>query len=728
MKEFVTKRGGRYLFNDDFDNLQDTISAIASFFSGLGQDFVISGCELDGNYLNGGYVFLDGKIRKVERTDVSGLQPPYCICAYDVEYTRPYKDEVENIVAVDYKTQIVESSSNPDGEYIESDSNGVFLSIIDTFWNHYVAVDNGDDVDGQDIDYINSYENIRIKNCTFNGTNGTQVHLSIKNDGTFVMEGEGMSGGSYGVLSRVEIGSTGMPVTFYDKNDDIIYQIGTKEGVINFILLLAYAINGQSIDAAQYSLNGTDIHSLYFSQQEYIDTGWRNIINTSTDQPVDGFFARRIMDIVYIQGTLPSDFIQTNFNNWKHTFTTKYKLPDLSIDGDSYLPDELNFCHFHTLAYINYTDSLSGAIDSSHMTGCAIRLNNNGVFCIHQGIPNGKAEGLFDNSFPIYNINYNGDPVASRMNIFEYDEAIRPHVSWQYAVNTGLVATNVRYVYGNVSVFNPAPGYIVNDQTYSGNIIHTYCLKNKYVNPGNGERLEKTWRFDLIKMQYRLKTKHIRYLNIWYLNEEYFTYDTDWIDVTPVYDSDWVDYEYYTSYYDKGWDMHESSGIHFVNPDPTKYCEVALTYRNDELGETIINTVEIQNDPDSIRIDLYPGNISSNQVNGKYVLTGLHLIAYEKYYYESQSAYGSYSNYFRNGERYDNMTISIVEGSQYVDLDTTTNRLTPLIFKQAAISASSKFKITVRVTLNYKGMSNLTLYKDASIEIDPTYYTIQNNS
>ncbi len=724
MKEFVTKRGGRYLFNEDFDNIQDTINVIAKFFEDSGLAFVISGCKVDGNYITGGYVFLDGKIRKVERTDVSGIQPPYCICAHDIEYKRNYKDGTNNVVAVDYKTNIVPLSDNPTSAYIVSDSEGVFPPLINTMMNHYLLVDNGDEVDGQDISSISSYDNVRVKNLGLNASGGVRVSIYIKDDGTLVCE---YINHVSSITRRIEVGVDGMPVSFYS-GDDLIYQIGTKEGVIRFILLLAYAINGKTIDSAQYLLNGTDIHNLYFSQQEYADTGWKNIIDTSTGEGVDGFFARRIMDIVYIQGTLPSDFLTDEFrgNAYIGNHVSHYRLPDLSLDGDSYLPDELNFCHLHTIAYIGYTRSISGVIGVDHTIGCAVRLNSNGEFCVYQGKQNGKAEGQYDNSFPVHNINYDDRPIVSGLRVYDYDNVIRPHVSWKYAIDSGLTATNIRYAFGIVAKYNPAPGYIVNGETYSGYLIHEYCFKNKYVNSGTGEKLEKTWRYSLIKMQYRLKTRHVTYNNCWIWRTISYTYDTDWIDAPISYLSDWVDYRYYTSISDQDWTMRESSGIHFENPGNNQYCEVALTYYNNELNDTRSNSVTIGNTPDLIDIEVYAGEITSVPNSSKYIFKGLYLIVYEQYYYEAESSYRSYTYSINNGERTDSLTISIVQGSEYVQLGQRNGYTQKLIFTSTALNASSKFTVTVRVTMSYKGMPDQEFTKDETFEIDPAYYTLQN--
>lgn len=62
MKEFTSQTGGRYTYVDDIINLQELSLAFGSLFDGCG-NFIISGCQVSGNTLSAGFVFLNGKIR-----------------------------------------------------------------------------------------------------------------------------------------------------------------------------------------------------------------------------------------------------------------------------------------------------------------------------------------------------------------------------------------------------------------------------------------------------------------------------------------------------------------------------------------------------------------------------------------------------------------------------------------------------------------------------------------
>lgn len=62
MKEFSAQTGGRYTYADDLENLQDLALAFAQIFDDC-DNFIVSGCEITGNAISAGYVFLNGKFR-----------------------------------------------------------------------------------------------------------------------------------------------------------------------------------------------------------------------------------------------------------------------------------------------------------------------------------------------------------------------------------------------------------------------------------------------------------------------------------------------------------------------------------------------------------------------------------------------------------------------------------------------------------------------------------------
>ena len=726
MKEFVTKRGGRHLFNEDFDNLQDTILAIASFFKDCGLNFIISGCEEDGDYINGGFVFLDGKIRKVERTDVSNIEPPYCICAYDVEYRRDYKKGNNDVVGVDYKTEIVSGVDEPEVPYIYIDYDNFGsdeFPSVEMFWNHYAVTKN---YGSQTVDNINANSSVRAKKLIFEGNNGN-IEASIKDDGTFVCKYMKPL-----ETHRVEIAPTGLPISFY-AGDTLSYQIGTTEGLIAIILATAHAINCDTVDASQYLLNNVDINDLYFTQLEYADTGWLNILDVSdANNPVQvsNLFARQIFDIVYIQGTLPADFFVGVTRKNQFTLNTKYKLPaGISLPGDEGETFKFNWdlCHLHTIALISQDRAYNSGINANHTIGCDVRINSDGKFSIVQGKQNGRADGLYDNSLPTF-------PSGVIFSTLAFDENARPNVAWQYAVNTGITIDYVRYVNGALAMYNPAPGYVVDGQTYSGYVIHEYCYRQKYVTGSNGtERLDKTWHFNVVKIEYRIYHDEYSYSQNWrvkYINKVYDS--PDWVNYPSInYVADYIDYKYYTGTAQTEWEMRPSSGIYFRNPDPTKNCMVRVTWKNNELGMTISRELDfgsVMKEPECLICEIHGVESTSPAQNGKYTVNGLDCYVYERYYYEAETGYRTGRVTYSVGQRVGDSTIEIIEGNNYVEFDGARleNGHQHLRFTAAGLAMTTKFTVTILATMHYKGMPDNLLSKTDTIVIDPTKFNLSN--
>lgn len=62
MKEFIAQTGGRYTYADDLENLQELALAFSQIFDDC-DNFILSGCEVSGNAISAGYVYLNGKLR-----------------------------------------------------------------------------------------------------------------------------------------------------------------------------------------------------------------------------------------------------------------------------------------------------------------------------------------------------------------------------------------------------------------------------------------------------------------------------------------------------------------------------------------------------------------------------------------------------------------------------------------------------------------------------------------
>lgn len=96
MKEFTSQTGGRFTYVDDFLNLQELALAFGEVFSEC-DNFIVSGCEVSGNSISAGIVYLNGKLRVVEETpSITGGWPQYI---YEVNENKnvPYASGGEKI-------------------------------------------------------------------------------------------------------------------------------------------------------------------------------------------------------------------------------------------------------------------------------------------------------------------------------------------------------------------------------------------------------------------------------------------------------------------------------------------------------------------------------------------------------------------------------------------------------------------------------------------------------
>lgn len=96
MKEFTSQTGGRFTYVDDFLNLQELALAFGEIFTDC-DNFIVSGCEVTGNSISGGLVYLNGKLRIVEAVpSITGGWPQYI---YEVNENKnvPYASGGEKI-------------------------------------------------------------------------------------------------------------------------------------------------------------------------------------------------------------------------------------------------------------------------------------------------------------------------------------------------------------------------------------------------------------------------------------------------------------------------------------------------------------------------------------------------------------------------------------------------------------------------------------------------------
>ena len=95
MKEFSSQTGGRFTYVDDVINLQELALAFGAIFEDC-DNFIVSGCEVSGNAISSGIVYLNGKLRVFNGASGMTSWPQYI---YEVNETEniPYQSGGEKV-------------------------------------------------------------------------------------------------------------------------------------------------------------------------------------------------------------------------------------------------------------------------------------------------------------------------------------------------------------------------------------------------------------------------------------------------------------------------------------------------------------------------------------------------------------------------------------------------------------------------------------------------------
>ena len=158
MKEYKSKAGGRYIFNEDIENLQELALSMTEMFKDSGVNFVISGCEItvtedDGQYnitIGSGFAFINDKIVKVEELTTTvpnitnililknmtgGPDIMYADGSVDSQYDSYYGDVRVNFTNMGSLTPAMRK--NMLFAYTDDDDNWLFPNLKTGYFTHY---------------------------------------------------------------------------------------------------------------------------------------------------------------------------------------------------------------------------------------------------------------------------------------------------------------------------------------------------------------------------------------------------------------------------------------------------------------------------------------------------------------------------------------------------------------------------------------------------------------
>ena len=308
MKEFKHTVGGRFDYSEDIHNLQNYANALNSFFEDCGKQFVINGCQVNGQECSDGYVWLGGKIRYVPSATVElANNEVIYIEVYDQEGVLiDYGDGSKGQMNVNYGARYMhkkESEIEDPSEVLIYTENG-FPDLNNTFFRHYSLTRNGEK---QTFSTPVSLDYIHVD--TYH--DGSKYFAIYNGEYEMRLDYNGLSFYRSGVLIYRFYGTE-----FY-RSGNKIFEIGSDNGEIDIPSMTSLqTLNVKNnIDVEdKISIDGDDIKTIFAYTNYPVDTGWLKLVNSATNAEIDSLLVRQRKENVIIKGIIPKEYI-TSFND-----------------------------------------------------------------------------------------------------------------------------------------------------------------------------------------------------------------------------------------------------------------------------------------------------------------------------------------------------------------------------------------------------------------------------
>lgn len=320
MNEFQTKKGGRKLYNEDFYNLQEIVDSNTALFKSIGGNFVISGCQQDSNGDIEGFVFLDDKIRKLEKTNISNMITP-AIIPYDTTITDIYEDENQSPIINNYGCKVIDlSKTSTATSKITCGNDKKFGNIFESFISNFIVLKNSNDIQyvQNEVEFSGIVEltNVMLKRS------GIKSTISKLDDGSIKIS----------IQNRWIIITPDGDITFnFKENGDIkTFSLTNKEnnGKLNMYNASLYNLKAKTIKVESINnFNNTD--KIEYINNSMLSTDWYNIIDKSNGQKLTNMYCCVRNGIVYIQGSIPALFChKSKLSDYQNLKISDYGLPD----------------------------------------------------------------------------------------------------------------------------------------------------------------------------------------------------------------------------------------------------------------------------------------------------------------------------------------------------------------------------------------------------------------
>lgn len=260
MKEFEASTGGRNVYVEDIQNLQDLALAFSSIFDGC-DNFAISGCSVTDSAISAGYVYINGKIRKFAGASNITAWPQYIYELNTVE-TVAYNNGTTQKGRTIYGSSISSSSTNASDsvtglapQYITVKSTGA-KTIKEALFGRYAALispTEGSQIIDGDVSFL--------KNVTLNGllsaaggvsfVNGTSAG-KIYYDGTSLVAQSKVASGDIYKITILQNGFS------FSVNSNAIVTINGTSMSVNGLISSTTSKSGSIQTTTNYVHNYSD--------------------------------------------------------------------------------------------------------------------------------------------------------------------------------------------------------------------------------------------------------------------------------------------------------------------------------------------------------------------------------------------------------------------------------------------------------------------------------------
>ena len=241
------------MYNVDFKDLLDVSLSATELFRACGADFVISGCDYDSanGVVNAGYVWLSGKIRKIESTPVASANMLRIIVSDSDGESINYADGTAHKRNSIFGAEVVNSTSN-EGIAFDGTVNR-FPNLADVFFNYYALVKNAASQTVNAVVKFNKRVDFGNNGAVIqNGTSNTSIY--VDSSGKLCLKVLGTVGGA-GVVYKM---SDSGVVSAYS-GSDVLWSINGNDGTVSVSNLVAQNVTADDINTQNINVSDSAV-------------------------------------------------------------------------------------------------------------------------------------------------------------------------------------------------------------------------------------------------------------------------------------------------------------------------------------------------------------------------------------------------------------------------------------------------------------------------------------